>query len=52
MLEIVTLEAFKLYHQLLMQYIDGDDGKSNNLIEMTENVLGISESKNNSNNKD
>ena len=43
MLKVVTLEAFKLYHQLLIQYIDGKDSQSVDLVEMTENVLGISE---------
>ena len=43
MIEIVTLENFKLYHQLLKQYIDGKDSQSVDLVEMTENILGISE---------
>ena len=43
MLEIVTLEEFKLYHQLLKQYIDEKDSQFVDLVEMTENVLGLSE---------
>ena len=43
MIEVVTLENFKLYHQLLKQYIDEKDSQFMDLVEMTENVLGISE---------
>ena len=49
MLEVLTLENLKLYTKLLMQYIDGNDSQSIDLIEMTNNVLGISESKDNKN---
>ena len=45
MIEVVTLENFKLYHQLLIQYIDGKDSQSEDIVEMTENMLGISKSK-------
>ena len=51
MLKVVTLEAFKLYHQLLMQYIDGKDSQSVDIVEMTENLLGVSESDNDTNNE-
>lgn len=43
MIEVVTLEEFKLYHQLLKQYIDEKDSQFVDLVEMTENVLGLSE---------
>ena len=52
MIEVVTLENLKLYTELLMQYIDGNDGQSTDLIEMTENILGISESKDDINKED
>ena len=52
MLKIVTLEAFKLYHQLLIQYIDGKDSQSVDLVEMTENVLNIPKSQDDINEKD
>ena len=43
MIEIVTLEEFKLYHQLLTKYIDEKDSQFVDLVEMTEKVLGLSE---------
>ena len=43
MLKVVTLEEFKLYHQLLTQYIDEKDSRFVDLVEMTEKALGISE---------
>ena len=52
MIEVVTLENLKLYTKLLMQYIDGNDDQSTDLIEMTENILGISESKDDTNKED
>ena len=51
MLKVVTLEDFKLYHKLLMQYIDGNDSQSVDIVEMTKSVLGISESDNDTNNE-
>ena len=51
MIEVLTLENLKLYTKLLMQYIDGNDGQSNDLIEMTENILGISKSQDDENNE-
>ena len=51
MLKIVTLEDFKLYHNLLKQYIDGNDSQSVDLVEMTENVLNISKSDDDTNNE-
>ena len=51
MIEVLTLENLKLYTKLLMQYIDGNDGQSNDLIEMTENILGISKSQDGENNE-
>lgn len=43
MIEIVTLEEFKLYHQLLTKYIDEKDSQFVDLVEMTEKALGLSE---------
>ena len=43
MIEVVTLENFKLYHQLLKQYIDEKDSQFVDLVEMTEKALGLSE---------
>ena len=51
MLKVVTLEDFKLYHKLLIQYIDGNDSQSVDLVEMTENVLNISKSDDDTNNE-
>ena len=51
MLEVVTLEDFKLYHQLLKQYIDEKDSQFVDLVEMTENVLNISKSDDDTNNE-
>lgn len=51
MLKVVTLEDFKLYHKLLKQYIDGNDSQSVDLVEMTENVLNISKSDDDTNNE-
>ena len=42
MLEVLTLEGFKLYDKLLKQYIDGNDAQSVDIVGMTENVLNIS----------
>ena len=50
MLKVVTLEDFKLYHKLLIQYIDGNDSQSVDIVEMTENVLNISKSDDDTNN--
>ena len=51
MLEVLTLEEFKLYHKLLKQYIDGNDAQSVDVVGITENLLGISESDNDTNNE-
>ena len=52
MLEVLTLEEFKLYHKLLKQYIDGNDSQSVDLVEMTEDVLNISKLPNDINEED
>ena len=51
MLKVVTLEDFKLYHKLLIQYIDGNDSQSVDIVEMTENVFNISKSDDDTNNE-
>ena len=52
MIEILTLEGFKLYDKLLRQYIDGNDSQSVDIVEMTENVLNISKLPNDINEED
>ena len=51
MIEVLTLENLKLYTKLLMQYIDGNDSQSIDLVKMTEDALETISSQNNANNE-